>query len=343
MAILYSRRKFSVVSYANAKSTMSNAKVYVTRPDIPKEAIDLLKERCEVSSWTECVPVPREVLLENIEGKDALFCTLTDKIDRELIAKAGKNLRVVGTMSVGYDHVSVEELKSHGIKLGYTPEVLTDSVADLTVGLLLATSRRFFEANQAIYKGKWKSWSPVWMCGQSLKDSTVGIVGFGRIGLAVAKRLQPFGIKKFLYTSRSSKEYGQNMNAEHVPLDFLLSESDFVIVTCSLTSETTKMFNDCTFGKMKKSSIFINTSRGDIVDQEALIQALQNKQILAAGLDVMSPEPLPLNHPLLSLDNCVILPHIGSATIQTRTDMAVLTAHNILAALEGKAMPAEVY
>ncbi|XP_071439357.1 glyoxylate reductase/hydroxypyruvate reductase-like [Hetaerina americana] len=324
------------------KFTMSKPKVFVTRPDIPLEAINLLKERSEVSMWLEPMPVPREVLLENVKGKNAIFCTLTDRIDKELIERAGPTLRVVGTMSVGYDHIDTTELRSQGIRLGYTPDVLTDSVADLTVGLILATSRRFFEANRAILNGMWASWSPMWMCGQGLKDSTVGIVGFGRIGKAVAKRLEPFGVKQFLYCSRSRKDYETEINAHYVTLDHLLMQSDFVVVTCSLTKETTKMFGNESFGKMKSGAIFINTSRGDLVDQDALVKALRDKRIAAAGLDVMSPEPLPSNHELLKLDNCVILPHIGSATLSTRTDMALLTAQNILAALEGKPMPAEL-
>ncbi|XP_046405984.1 glyoxylate reductase/hydroxypyruvate reductase-like isoform X2 [Ischnura elegans] len=325
-----------------SKFIMSKPKVFVTRPDIPIEAIDLLKERAEVSMWEEAVPVPRSILLEQVNGKDALFCTLTDRIDKELVEAAGPGLRVIGTMSVGYDHVDTSELKKRGIKLGYTPDVLTDSVADLTVGLLLASSRRFFEANQSISRGAWTSWSPMWMCGQGLKDSVVGIVGMGRIGKAVVQRLQPFGVKQFLYFGRSRKADDSEVNAEYVTLDQLLMQSDFVIVTCALTKETNKMFGSEAFKKMKRTAIFVNTSRGDLVDQDALVDALKYKRIAAAGLDVMTPEPLPSNHELLSLNNCAILPHIGSATVRTRTDMALLTAHNILAGLEGNPMPAEV-
>ncbi|XP_046405988.1 glyoxylate reductase/hydroxypyruvate reductase-like isoform X5 [Ischnura elegans] len=191
-------------------------------------------------------------------------------------------------------------------------------------------------------RGAWTSWSPMWMCGQGLKDSVVGIVGMGRIGKAVVQRLQPFGVKQFLYFGRSRKADDSEVNAEYVTLDQLLMQSDFVIVTCALTKETNKMFGSEAFKKMKRTAIFVNTSRGDLVDQDALVDALKYKRIAAAGLDVMTPEPLPSNHELLSLNNCAILPHIGSATVRTRTDMALLTAHNILAGLEGNPMPAEV-
>lgn len=245
-------------------------------------------------------------------------------------------------MSVGVDHIDIEEVKKRNIKIGYTPDILTDATAELTIGLLLATCRRLLEANQEVHNGGWKAWSPVWMCGPGLSNSTVGVVGFGRIGQAVARRLKPFNVDKILYYSRTDKTEAKALDAERVSFDELLKTSDFIIVTCALTPETNKMFNDNAFNKMKSNSIFINTSRGDVVDQKALVNALQNNTILAAGLDVMTPEPLPLDDPLLKLKNCVLLPHIGSASIQTRKNMAVLTANNILAALNMQKMPAEL-
>ncbi|XP_068081191.1 glyoxylate reductase/hydroxypyruvate reductase isoform X2 [Anabrus simplex] len=259
-----------------------------------------------------------------------------------VLDSAGPTLKVIGTMSVGYDHIDVDEVKRRGIKLGYTPEVLTDAVAELTISLLLATSRRLFEAHQEILSGGWGSWSPLWMCGSGLKGSTVGVVGFGRIGQEVAKRLKTFNISKLIYTSRTEKPEAVAIGGIHVTLDQLLSESDFIIVTCALTPETKEMFNDELFSKMKPSAIFINTSRGGVVKQESLQRALESGKIKAAGLDVMTPEPLPPDHPLLKLKNCVIIPHIGSATLQARTDMAILTAQNILNGLEKKPLPAEV-
>lgn len=292
--------------------------------------------------WTKEEPVPRGELLNNIKDKDALFCVLTDKIDKEILDKAGPNLKVISTMSVGVDHIDVEEVKTRNIKIGYTPNILTDATAELTIGLLLTTSRRLLEANQEVYNGGWKAWAPVWMCGPGLNNSTVGIVGFGRIGQAVAARLKPFNVKQILYTGRSDKPEAKALGAERVSFDELLQQSDFVIATCALTSETKHIFNDSAFKKMKPNSIFINTSRGGVVDQNALVDALKNNTILAAGLDVMTPEPLSLNDPLLKLKNCVLLPHIGSASIETRQNMAILTANNILAALNGQDMPAEL-
>lgn len=268
-----------------------------------------------------------------------MFCLLTDKIDSEVLDNA-PNLKVIGTMSVGYDHLSVDEIKKRNIKVGYTPDILTDATAELTVALLLATSRRLLEANEEARTGGWKVWSPFWMCGPGLSGATVGMVGFGRIGQEVAKRLKPFNVKRLLYHSRTTKQ--NDIGAERADLDDLLRESDFVVATCALAPETRGLFNAAAFGKMKPTAVFVNTSRGGVVDQDALVEALKNKTIWAAGLDVMTPEPLPLDNELFKLKNCVVLPHIGSASIETRKEMGVLTARNIVAALKGEKMPAEL-
>lgn len=299
-------------------------------------------DSCEVSFWPEPAPVPREELIKNIADKSGLFCMLTDKIDEEVLNKA-PNLKVIATMSVGYDHLDVAEIKKRGIKIGYTPNVLTDATAELTVALLLATSRRLLEASNEARNGGWQAWSPFWMCGPGLSGSVVGIVGFGRIGQEVAKRIIPFNVKKIIYSNRSERaEEAKLIGASRVTFDDLLEESDFVVVTCSLTPDTKGMFNEDAFKKMKRTAVFINTSRGAIVDQDALIRALQNRTIWAAGLDVMTPEPLPLDSPLFRLNNCVILPHIGSAAIETRNYMAILTAKNVIAGLKGEKLPAEL-
>jgi glyoxylate/hydroxypyruvate reductase len=319
---------------------MARPSVYITKK-INEEALQLLTATCDVTSWTGPDPVPRDELLKNIADKDALFCMLTDKVDAAVLKNANK-LKVIATMSVGYDHLQIDEIKKRQIKIGYTPDILTDATAELTVALLLATSRRLLEANVEARTGGWQAWSPFWMCGPGLGGSTVGIVGFGRIGQEVAKRVKPFNVKKIVYYNRSVRKEAEEIGAEKVTLDELLSQSDFVIVCCALTPETKEMFNDDAFKKMMKSAVFVNTSRGGVVDQDALVRALSNKVIWGAGLDVMTPEPLPLDHPLFKLKNCVILPHIGSACIETRNGMAVLTAKNILAALEGKKMPSEL-
>ncbi|KAK6628203.1 hypothetical protein RUM43_002015 [Polyplax serrata] len=322
---------------------MSSYSVFVTRPDIPKIAFDILEKKgYKVSTWTEERPVPRSVLLKEVKGKDALLCVLTDTVDLEILNAAGSNLKVISTMSVGYEHLDINEIKKRKIRIGYTPGVLTEAVAELTLALLLATSRRLFESHEAILDAKWPSWSPSWMCGRSLKNSTVGIVGFGRIGQQIAKLLQPFSVSQILYTGRSEKPDGKALNAKFTEFNDLIKLSDFIIVTCALTPETKGLFNKNVFNNMKSTCIFINTSRGAVVVQEDLIDALKTGKIGAAGLDVMVPEPIPPDHELLKLKNCVVIPHIGSASIDTRRNMAELTANNIVSALEGKPMPAEL-
>ncbi|XP_048451038.1 glyoxylate reductase/hydroxypyruvate reductase-like isoform X1 [Rhincodon typus] len=320
------------------------AKVFVSRR-IPREALGLLRDSgiCDIKHWDSDDTVPRADLLKGVAGIDGLYCLLTEKIDKELLDAAGPNLKVISTMSVGFDHLSLEEIKRRGIKVGYTPDVLTNASAELTVALLLATSRRLMEAVAEAKNGGWGTWKPMWLCGYGLSDSTVGIVGLGRIGFAVAQRLKPFGVKKFLYTDFEPKpEAAAEIQAEYVPMDKLAEQSDFVTVHCTLTPETNGLCNKEFFSKMKRTAIFINASRGAVVNQDDLYQALSTGQIAGAGLDVTVPEPLPTNHPLFALKNCVILPHIASATIATRTTMAVLAANNLLAGLKGEPMPKEL-
>jgi len=317
--------------------------VFVTRSrdSFPSEEIEKLEQECEVTYWKDNNVIPKEDLILNIKNKDAILCLLTDKIDSEVL-QAADNLQVLATMSVGFDHLDVEGLKQKGVKVGYTPGVLTDATAELTVALLLSTSRRLMEGNKALKNGGWQSWSPLWMCGPQLSFSTVGIVGLGNIGQAVMSRLKPFGVTKFVYSGRNKKDEAIENGAEFVSFEELLKISDFVIITCSYSPDLHKKFNKNAFSLMKNSSILINTSRGGIIDQEDLIEALQSGQIFAAGLDVMSPEPLPENHPLMEVDNCVLVPHLGSATIQTRTEMMSMTVNNIIAGLNNQKMPAQL-
>ncbi|KAG6928907.1 glyoxylate and hydroxypyruvate reductase, partial [Chelydra serpentina] len=319
-------------------------RIYVTRR-IPPRGMKILRQSglCNIEQWDSDEPVPRSELLEKVAGIRGLYCLLTEKIDAKVLDAAGPSLRVVSTMSVGYDHVSLEELKKRGIRLGYTPDVLTEAVAELTVALLLATSRRLLEAVDEAKNGGWGTWKPLWMCGYGLTDSTVGILGLGRIGAAVMARLKPFGVKRFLYADAGPRpDMATKIPAEFVPLDELARHSDVIVVCCALTPETQGICGNSLFSRMKDTAIFINTSRGGVVNQEALYQALVNGQIAAAGLDVTEPEPLPTDHPLFKLKNCVILPHIASATVATRNAMAALAASNLLAGLQGKAMGKEV-
>ncbi|XP_071453705.1 glyoxylate reductase/hydroxypyruvate reductase-like isoform X2 [Hetaerina americana] len=251
-----------------------------------------------------------------------------------------ENLKVVGTMSAGYDHIDIAELKNRGILVGNTPNVLTSAVAEVALGLMIAAARRFHEGQLALMSGSWNTGAAQWMLGMELRGSTVGIVGLGGIGQAVARRVQPFEVGRIIYCGHSPKKEGEAIGAEFVSLEELLQESDFVVVSCPLSPETKGMFNDEAFAKMKKTAVLVNVARGGLIDQEALVRALQDGKIQAAGLDVMTPEPLPTNHPLASLKNCFLIPHLGSATVKTRQDMAVLAARNILCGLEGKPLPA---
>ncbi|XP_077389163.1 glyoxylate reductase/hydroxypyruvate reductase [Festucalex cinctus] len=318
-------------------------KVFVTR-QLPPEGMKILTTSgvCEVCLWDSGGPVPRKELLKGVQGAHGLLCLLTDKIDADVLDAAGPNLKVISTFSVGYDHLALDEIKKRGIRVGYTPDVLTDATAELTIALLLATARRLPEAAEEVKNGGWSSWTPLWMCGYGLSGSTVGVIGLGRIGMAIARRLMPFGVKRLLYSGRTAKAYAAELDGEFVPLDTLLTESDFIVVSCSLTPETQGLCNKAFFSKMKNTAVFVNTSRGAVVNQEDLYEALTNGKIAAAGLDVTTPEPLPTNHPLLTLKNCVVLPHIGSATYSTRGVMASLAARNLLAGLQGTQMPSEL-
>ncbi|KAM3957913.1 glyoxylate reductase/hydroxypyruvate reductase [Aphomia sociella] len=338
------RISLRLVCYGISCRKMSSGKpiVYVTRCDMPEGGINLLKKQCDVKLWNKPSPVPREEFLKQITGASGIFCSLTDKIDIDILNAAGPSLKVVSTISVGYDHINVQECKKRGIRVGYTPDVLTDATAELTLALLLSTSRRLPEAQHEARTGGWVSWAPTWMTGPGLAGATVGIVGFGRIGQAVARRVKAFNTAKILYFNRSERPEAKEVDAIKVSFDEILTNSDFVICCAALVPETKEIFNKSAFEKMKKTAIFVNTSRGGTVDQDALIEALKNNTIRAAGLDVTTPEPLPLDSPLFKLKNCVVLPHIGSASIEARNVMSELTAKNILAALQDTDMPAEI-
>jgi lactate dehydrogenase-like 2-hydroxyacid dehydrogenase len=321
---------------------MPTPSVVVTRR-VPKVAIARLQEECDVRLWNSDEPIPRATLLEWIAGVDGLYCLLTEAVNSELLDAAGPSLRVVSTMSVGYDHIDVAACAARNVAVGNTPGVLTDTTADLAVTLLLATARRIPEAVEAVKKGEWTTWKPEWMAGRDLFGSTVGIVGLGRIGAAVARRLTGFGCRLLYSDARPMPEVAREFNAAYVDFDTLLAESDFVTLHCPLTPETHHLMNDAAFAKMKRDAILINTSRGPVVDQEALYRALTSGKIAAAGLDVTVPEPLPADHPLVKLTNCVILPHIASASVETRAKMALIAADNLLAGVQGRPLPCPVY
>lgn len=308
--------------------------VFVTR-QVANEAIAYVKEIATVDVWEEDRPCPREILLEKAERADGLLAMLTDRVDEELLSRA-KRLKVVANMAVGYDNIDVTAAKKRGIQVTNTPDVLTEATADLTFALLMAAARRITEANRFLLAGQWTSWSPTLLAGQNVFNATLGIVGMGRIGEAVARRAKGFGMS-ILYCNRHRKpEAEQAVCAQYRELDDLLKQADYVVMLTPLTPDTAKMIGEREFSLMKPTSVFVNVSRGGTVDEEALYKALAEKKIWAAGLDVFQKEPVPLDHPLLTLPNVVALPHIGSATYQTRMEMAKLAAVNIRAVLEGK-------
>ncbi|AYB41114.1 2-hydroxyacid dehydrogenase [Brevibacillus laterosporus] len=307
--------------------------VYVTRK-VAKEAMNLLATIATVEVWDQEYPVPRDILLEKAKRSDGLYVMLSDRIDRELI-DAAPHLKVVSTLAVGYDNIDVEACKKRGIVVTNTPDVLTDATADLAFGLLMAAGRRFVEANRVLMNGEWKTWSPYFMAGQRIHGATIGIIGMGRIGEAVAKRASGFDMR-ILYHNRSRKvEAEETYGATYCSLPDLLCESDYVVLLTPLTEETKGLMGAEQFAMMKSTAVFINASRGATVDEVALYQALKQETIWAAGLDVFQQEPIPTDHPLLSLPNVVALPHIGSATYETRDRMAMLVSQNLVAVLSG--------
>ncbi len=294
--------------------------------------MNLLATIATVEVWDQEYPVPRDILLEKAKRSDGLYVMLSDRIDREII-DAAPHLKVISTLAVGYDNIDLEACKEKGIVVTNTPDVLTDATADLTFGLLMAAGRRFIEANRVLMNGEWKTWSPYFMAGQRIHGATIGIIGMGRIGEAVAKRAAGFDMR-ILYHNRSRRvEAEQTYGATYCSLPDLLCESDYVVLLTPLTEATKGLMGAEEFAMMKSTAVFINASRGATVDEEALYQALKQGTIWAAGLDVFGQEPIRTNHPLLSLPNVVALPHIGSATYETRDRMAMLVSENLVAVL----------
>jgi glyoxylate reductase len=309
--------------------------VFITRK-LPEEVINPLQEKFEVHMWEhEDISVPRDVLLKEAARADALFTMLTEAVDEELLT-AGHRLKVVANMAVGYDNVDVEGANRAGIAICNTPDVLTDTTADLTFALLMAAARRIVEAAQLVKQGNWLNWSPLFMAGKDIHHQTIGIVGMGKIGETVAKRAAGFDMN-ILYHNRTRKpEVEDRLGAVYVSFDELLRKSDYVVCLTPLTAETRGLFSREAFQKMKSSAIFVNAARGAVVNEKALFEALVTGEIAGAGLDVFEKEPIGGDHPLLGLPNVVALPHIGSATMGARTGMMKLCVENIEAVLEGR-------
>jgi glyoxylate reductase len=313
-------------------------KVFVTRR-IPHTGLKCLQNRADVEVWTESQPPPYEILQEKIQSVDGLLCLLTDRIDKHLIATA-TSLKVISQMAVGYDNIDVAAATAKGIPVGNTPGVLTDATADLTWALLMAAARRIVEAERFVREGHWQTWEPMLLLGADIAGATLGIVGFGRIGQAVARRAQGFAMRVLYYSRhRCEESLERSLGVEYVPFEQLLQEADFVSIHTSLSADTYHLFDRPQFKLMKSSAILINTARGAIVNPEALYWALKAGQIVGAALDVTEPEPIALDSPLLSLSNLIIVPHIGSASIETRSQMAFMAAQNLIAGLSGDRLP----
>jgi glyoxylate reductase len=263
---------------------------------------------------------------------------LTDKIDGEIMDAAGAGLKVISNHAVGFDNIDVQAATARRIPVGNTPEVLTDATADFAFALMMAAGRRIVEAARYVQEGKWKTWGPMLLLGTEMKGATLGLVGFGRIGKAVARRALGFDMRVIYYDPGEAKP-DADLKATRVDFETLLAESDFISLHTPLTPDTRHMIDAQAFSKMKPSAVLVNTARGPVVDMEALYEALKSKRIFAAGLDVTEPEPLPPDHPLLDLDNALIVPHIASASTTARENMAWLAARNLIAGLKGEPLP----
>ncbi|KAH7921567.1 hypothetical protein BV22DRAFT_1049529 [Leucogyrophana mollusca] len=346
-------------------------KVVVCR-NLGPDVMPLLEERSELDLvvWPEDRACDRAWLLENIQGAAGVIVMLTDKVNPELLDKAGPSLRVVSTMSVGYEHVDLKAAAQRGLKVGYTPDVLTDAVADLSVMLALMAGRNGGIGTSVVQNGhatyrfvlKWQnySWAPFGFCGPQLSTTAasptrkIGFLGFGRIAQATLARLVPFGITHCLYSSNPSSppnhardaELSRKYNlqaVEKASVDEVARESDVLFVLAPGGADTYHLVNEALLKKMKKTSIIVNASRGTLVDSDALAKALKEGWIWGAGLDVVEGEPhVPIDHPLVKEPRCVIVPHIASATLETRRDMATRAAQNLIAAILGVQMPAQV-
>ncbi|HEU5089766.1 MAG TPA: D-glycerate dehydrogenase [Roseiflexaceae bacterium] len=317
---------------------MTRPRVYITRR-MPRQAIDIVAQACDYRMWdNEEDPVPRDVLLREVAECDGVLALITEKIDSELL-EAAPRLRIVANMAVGYDNVDLPALNERGVLLTNTPGVLTDTTADLTWALMMAAARRIVEGQKLIEAGKWGAWSPMFMVGQDISGATLGIVGAGRIGSTLARRARGFDMRILYHNRRPSPELEAASGAEYRAFDDLLREADFVVALVPLSAETRGMFGAREFALMKDTAVFVNVARGPIVKENDLADALAKGRPWAAGLDVFDHEPIGADHPLLQLPNLVATPHIGSASVATRTRMAATAARNLAEFLSGRPAP----
>ena len=318
-------------------------RVFVTR-ELPGDQFAALRSdpQFQLDIWPGDFPPPREDLLDRVRGADALLCLITDRIDAAVLDAAGAQLRVVSQMAVGVDNVDVDACTARGIPVGNTPGVLTETTADIAWALILAAARRVVESAEFVKRGDWKTWGPLLMAGVDVHDRTLGVVGFGQIGQAVARRAQGFGMRTLYWNRTPRPERAAQLGAQLRSLDQLLAESDFVSLNVALTDDTHHLIDAEALATMQPGAILINTARGPIVDEAALADALRDGRIAGAGLDVTEVEPIDPASPLLTMNNVVVLPHIGSASLATRAKMADIAVANLRAALADQPMPHRV-
>ncbi|MEM0246367.1 MAG: glyoxylate reductase [Desulfurococcaceae archaeon] len=321
---------------------LNKPRLFATR-GLFSDIIERLARYYDIEVWENYQPPPYDIVVEKAKSVDALITLLTDRIDCNLVQQA-ENLRIIAQMAAGYDNIDVECTTRHGVYVTNTPGVLTEATAELTWALILAVARRIVEADHFVRWGEWErtgtAWHPLMMIGVELKGKVLGIIGAGRIGSRVAEiGARGFGMK-VIYYGRSRNEYlEKELSAEYKDLDQLLQEADIVTIHVPLTPETKHMIGEKQLRKMKKTAILINTSRGAVVNTEALVKALKEGWIAGAGLDVFEEEPLPANHPLTAFKKVVLAPHVGSATYETRHAMAEIVAENLIAFYEGRVPP----
>jgi glyoxylate reductase len=314
------------------------ANVLVTRP-IMEEPTRILRERCDLTIHENEFGIPRDELLKLVAGRQAIITMLTEKVDAEVLDSAGPQLKIVANHAVGFDNIDVAACTAAGVLATNTPDVLTETTADTAFALLMAAARRVGEGERFLRSRTPWIWGPLMMLGQDVHHKTIGIVGFGRIGQAVARRARGFGMRVvYSDTVRLPAEVEAETGAERRELDDLLAEADFISIHTNLTPETRHLFDAEAFAKMKPAAVLVNTSRGPVVDERALADALTSGEIFAAGLDVFEREP-EVEERLLSLENAVVIPHLGSATVDTRDAMGHLVVRNVFAALDGERPP----
>jgi glyoxylate reductase len=312
-------------------------KVFVTR-HLPQIARDELEKNCQIEIWDFEYPPPYETIIDKISEKDGILCLLTDRIDADLMETA-PHLKVISQCAVGYDNIDVEAATARGIAVGNTPGVLTDATADFAFTLVMSAARRIVEGMDFVRAGKWQTWGLTLLLGQDVFGATLGIVGLGRIGQAVAKRARGFDMQILYFDQQHQPEIEKTLGVEFCSLNELLTESDFVTLHVNLTDETRGLIGSPEFELMKPTATLINTARGPIVEPDALYTALKTGQIAYAALDVTDPEPLPSDHKLMTLPNLIVAPHIASATVTSRTQMAMMAVENLSAGLNGERLP----